>query len=98
MNKLSKDLYGFTDNMHERAIALEAERDRAVDELIQCRAILDRAGDHSTSIHGGISSLVCERDHLKRALGLETFKAEFEVAPIPLDIAEILSDHYDELT
>ena len=27
MKKLSDDLYGFTANMHERALALEAERD-----------------------------------------------------------------------
>ncbi len=45
--------------------ALIAERDADKEELLSCRAILDNAGDHSTSIHGGINSLVSERHAAK---------------------------------
>ena len=42
--------------------------DEAQDELRWCRVILDNAGDHSTSIHGGIAALVAERDYLRKQL------------------------------
>ena len=48
----------------------EAERkaERAEAELLQCRTILDLAGDHSTSIHSGIDSLVAQRHSLQKEL------------------------------
>jgi hypothetical protein len=44
---------------------LLARYDQAMDELNQCRALLDLAGDYSTSIHGGILVLVAERNGLR---------------------------------
>ena len=52
----------------EKLIEVVCRADRAEEELIQCRAILDLAGDHSTSIHGGIAALVAERDYLRKQL------------------------------
>jgi len=62
---------------HYHAIASQADRSR--EELEDCRAILDLAGDHSASVHGGIAALVCERDRLHQTLGNLLAKAEENV-------------------
>jgi hypothetical protein len=74
MKKLSDDLYGFTDNMHKRALALETERDQAVDELKQCRALLDSYDFHQTGIHNGIMAMNNRIKKLESDLRL--FKAQ----------------------
>jgi len=67
----------FDDSYHVTSSKVSQEMDELIrcraiqgmEELMYCRAILDRAGDFSTSIHGGIEALVAERDSLRRALG-----------------------------
>ena len=52
-----------------RPTQISSKVSQEMDELIRCRAILDQAGDFSTSIHAAIEALVAERDSLRRALG-----------------------------
>lgn len=41
---------------------------KRLQEISTCRTILDVAGDHSSSIHGGIDALVQERHYLRGKL------------------------------
>jgi hypothetical protein len=74
MKKLSTDLYGYTDNMHDRALSLEAERDQAVGELTLCRTLLDSYDFRQTGIHNGIMAMHNRIQKLESDLRL--FKAQ----------------------